>query len=225
MSSIPDEDDSDLIVPTYATGNVVPLPAQDAKARAAAETKAKEALFKWADELLEQIGIAQKIAEAQSIDAVQRIQLDVDAVDVVLAIREALHPSSGDKPAPHFRQMKIDTLKRVLKMRFKEMVRYRELDLERRSPNERYNPNICLPDVIQAAITEYIELKEHEAVAAPLWALHTHAYEEFMVTPRLALQSPKPGCGKSTLLDVLSLLTPNAKRTSSTTAAERYFAV
>ena len=61
-----------------------------------------------------------------------------------------------------------------------------------------------------------------KAVAFVLWAMHSHVFERFMITPRLALKSPMPGCGKTTLLDVLALLTPRCKRIDHTTAAALY---
>ena len=49
---------------------------------------------------------------------------------------------------------------------------------------------------------------------------HSHIYDSFMVTPRLALRSPVADCGKTTLLDVLARLTARpAKFDAITTAA------
>jgi hypothetical protein len=203
------------------TTNIISMPGQDAKARADAEDDDKRKLFAWADELLNQIGITQKVAEAKSIDELHQIKFHADDVDVVFAIRTALHPSSGQR-AKHFQHMKNDTLKRVLRMRFEEMTHYREMEIERGSPGEQYTTDICLPDVIQAAIDEYVDVKEHEAIASVLWSLHAHVYHRFMISPRLALRSPMPGCGKTTKLDVLALLTPRSKRVDNTTAAALY---
>jgi Protein of unknown function (DUF3631) len=207
----------ELTVATKAT-NVVQMPAQDAKARADAETEDKRQLFKWADELLQQIGAAQKVAAAKSVDAVRKLKLDVGGVDVEMAMRTALHPVGGER-ARHFKYLTAVTLKRVLKMRFEEMQRYREMEIERGSVGAQYDAAICLPDVILAVINEYVELREHEAVAGVLWSLHTHVFDRFMITPRLALRSPKPGCGKTTFLDVLALLCQRGKRIDHTTAA------
>jgi hypothetical protein len=57
--------------------------------------------------------------------------------------------------------MKADTLKRVLRMRFEEMKRYRELELERGGANEQYATDVCLPDVILAVLKEYVDVREH----------------------------------------------------------------
>jgi hypothetical protein len=63
------------------------------------------------------------------------------------------------------------------------------------------------PDLIGLIVhlfKDYVALKDdHEYVAVALWALHTHVYSRFNVTPRLALRSPTADSGKTTLLDVL----------------------
>ena len=203
---------------TAGETNIVPLPGADAKAQADAETEDKRALFNWADELLKKIGIEQKVTEAKSADDLSNIKLDVEGVDVVMAIRAALHPSDG-KRARHFEHLTTNNLKRILKRRFEEMRLYREMEIERGSPSEQHNPNICLPGVIMVTINEYVDVKPHEAVAGTLWSLHTHVYDGFMISPRLALTSPRPGCGKTTFLDVLALVCQNGKRIDHTTAA------
>jgi hypothetical protein len=68
----------------------------------------------------------------------------------------------------------------------------------------------------------YVALKPHEYVAVALWVLHTHVYNQFMVTPRLALRSPVPGCGKTTLFDVLTRLIAMPKKFDLITPAALY---
>lgn len=46
----------------------------------------------------------------------------------------------------------------------------------------------------------------HAAVAVTLWAAHTHVFQAFDVTPRLALLSDESRSGKTRVLDLLSLL-------------------
>ena len=87
------------------TADIIPLPA-DAKARANERSNDKRALYDWGDELLKQIGIAQQVADAKTVDDLQAIKLDLDNVDVVFAIRDALHPSGGGSCARHFEYMK-----------------------------------------------------------------------------------------------------------------------
>jgi hypothetical protein len=69
---------------------------------------------------------------------------------------------------------------------------------------------------------EYVALKPHEYIAVSLWALHTHTYDHFMVTPRLALRSPVPDCGKTTLLDILARLTARPEKFDAITTAALY---
>jgi Protein of unknown function (DUF3631) len=66
-------------------------------------------------------------------------------------------------------------------------------------------------------------MKPHEYVAVALWALHTLVFEQFGVTPRLALVSPVRGCGKTVLLDVLQCLVPRPHKTDHASAAGIYF--
>ena len=83
---------------------------------------------------------------------------------------------------------------------------------------ERVNPL----DLVYHMLGEYVELREHERVAVSLWALHTHVYSVFLVTPRLALRSPVPDCGKTTLMDMLAKLTARARKVDAITAAAIY---
>src|SRR5262249_61656597 len=62
----------------------------------------------------------------------------------------------------------------------------------------------------------------HEYVATALWAVHSHVFDKFMVTPRLVLTSPVRDCGKTTLLDVLSRLVARPEKTDNITAAAIY---
>jgi hypothetical protein len=69
-------------------------------------------------------------------------------------------------------------------------------------------------------IEDFVALKPHESLAVALWCLHSHIFDEFTVTPRLALRSPTPGCGKTTLFDVISrLVSRPAKFDAITTSA------
>ena len=46
------------------------------------------------------------------------------------------------------------------------------------------------PDALELAhfiLQEYVDLKPHEYVATALWILHTHQFQHFMISPRLAL--------------------------------------
>src|SRR5262249_27622989 len=80
-------------------------------------------------------------------------------------------------------------------------------------------------DTVRAMVEDYVALDPHEYVAVALWAIHTHFYDQFMVTPRLLLRSPVRNCGKTTLLDVMSRLVARPEKPASTAAAAIYYAV
>src|SRR5262245_47197979 len=51
-----------------------------------------------------------------------------------------------------------------------------------------------LLDDICKAIQQYVVLPEGSADAMALWALHTHVFDCFNHSPRLAITSPEKGC-------------------------------
>jgi predicted P-loop ATPase len=64
------------------------------------------------------------VQQANTVDELRMTSFDADAADVVLAIRDALHPASGCKAA-HFAGLKDGGLKQILKSRFGTMKRER----------------------------------------------------------------------------------------------------
>ena len=77
-------------------------------------------------------------------------------------------------------------------------------------------------DLVHYLLEQYVALEPHQYVAVSLWALHTHVFDRFMVTPRLALCSPVADCGKTTLIDILSRLTARAEKFDAITTAALY---
>jgi hypothetical protein len=77
-------------------------------------------------------------------------------------------------------------------------------------------------DLVRHLLEEYVALQPHQYVAVALWILHTHIYDQLMVTPRLALRSPVADCGKTTLIDVMSRLTARPAKSDSITTAALY---
>jgi putative DNA primase/helicase len=69
------------------------------------------------------------------------------------------------------------------------------------------------------AIGEYLVLPSGGAEMLALWAVHTHAFENFAHSPRLAITSPEKGCGKTTTLDVLAELVAHPLPTSNASVA------
>jgi hypothetical protein len=74
-------------------------------------------------------------------------------------------------------------------------------------------------DLVHYMLQSYVDLKPHEYVAATLWILHAHVFDQFMITPRLALLSPVRGCGKSMGLTLAERLTANPEKHDNITAA------
>lgn len=105
-----------------------PPPQADADEHARAETERKQSLFAWADRVLAELGVAHRVRGASTIDELRRVTFDVDASDVALTIRDALHPASGRKAA-HFKGLNEGVLKRILKARFHEMKKQRDREL------------------------------------------------------------------------------------------------
>jgi putative DNA primase/helicase len=70
-----------------------------------------------------------------------------------------------------------------------------------------------------AAILRYMVMPDGAAEIVALWAAHTHCFECFAVTPRLAITSPEKQCGKTTLLDILTCLVARPLSTANTSTA------
>jgi hypothetical protein len=81
------------------------------------------------------------------------------------------------------------------------------------------NTNVSALDLVHYLLEQYLELRPHEYIAIALWGMHTFVYDQFTVTPRLALLSPVRGCGKSTVLGLLALLTARGRKDDGITAA------
>jgi hypothetical protein len=189
----------------------------DADDAAQNETDRKRALFAWALRVLVEAGLLDRIAAAMNLSELNAILLDLEAEEITLAVRAALHPVGGGKPAEHFAGLREGALKQVIKGRFDELKKARKKELEGEAPAAA--EYIANPAVhIYQAIAKYIELAPHQLIAVTLWILHTHLYERFMVSPRLALISPIRGCGKTTLLDLCEWLAARGCRTDSITA-------
>src|SRR5262245_39917160 len=55
------------------------------------------------------------------------------------------------------------------------------------APGNPVGANVNALDLVHGLLEEHFELKQHECVAIALWTLHTHVYNQFLITPRLAL--------------------------------------
>jgi Protein of unknown function (DUF3631) len=83
-------------------------------------------------------------------------------------------------------------------------------------------PIITPLDLVHALLQDYTALDKHEYIAMALWAVHSHVYDQFQVTPRLALTSPVRGCGKSITLNVLDRLVARHELVDNITAGALY---
>src|SRR5215831_10570511 len=87
----------------------LPVPAaqqdKDADEHARAETQRNRRLFAWADGVLKRLGLRKAVADARSIEALRGVTFNADSAEVALAIRDALHPASGER-AEHFRGLR-----------------------------------------------------------------------------------------------------------------------
>jgi predicted P-loop ATPase len=110
--------------------NLIPFPERGAEEHAHAETERKQRLFAWADDVLRELGLADRVARANSLDELRRVTFDADAAEVAIAIREALHPATA-KRDDCFAGLRASGLKQILKMRFGEMKKQREAQLRR----------------------------------------------------------------------------------------------
>ena len=75
------------------------------------------------------------------------------------------------------------------------------------------------------AITRYMVLPDGAAETTALWAVHTHCFDYFAHSPRLAITSPEKGCGKTLLLDILASLVARPIPTSNATVSAIFRAV
>ena len=83
-----------------------------------------------------------------------------------------------------------------------------------------------IPDIlglVLALLEEHASTTAEQRLAIALWILHCWVFDQFVITPRLALLSPVRGCGKTTLLALIELLIPEGNRTDNTTAAAIYY--
>jgi hypothetical protein len=83
---------------------------------------------------------------------------------------------------------------------------------EQTQTTQRHSDTPNILSLVDGWISMYIEMTPEERLAVALWILHCHVYDQYNITPRLALLSPVNGCGKTTLLILIKLLTPRAKR-------------
>jgi predicted P-loop ATPase len=109
-------------------GDVVPIRPESAEEHAQAETTRKQLLFAWLDQALVELGLAERVRQANALAELARIAFDENAGDVELLIRDALRPENGARAA-HFVGLDKKALKRLLKKWFTELKKDRMAEL------------------------------------------------------------------------------------------------
>ena len=94
-----------------------PTPPPNADAHARADTERNRRLFDWAEAVLKALGLDMAVAAVRSIEDLRWIALDVNSAEIALALRDALHPTSGQRQE-HFRGLREGSLKAILRNRF-----------------------------------------------------------------------------------------------------------
>src|SRR5262245_54548546 len=89
-------------------------------------------------------------------------------------------------------------------------------------PGSAAGSEVDVLELVLYLIERHLAVTPEEWMVIALWILHTHVFDRFDVTPRLALLSPVRGCGKTTLLILLDLLANDPYRTDNVTAAVIY---
>jgi predicted P-loop ATPase len=116
------------------------------------------------------------VADAKSIEELRNITFDADSAEVALAIRDALHPASGERAAAHFRGLKEGSLKQVLKNRFTELKKAREAELRGHKKQSDWTDGLRLDkdDRIKPILTNLVLMLRE----APAWK-GVFGYNEF----------------------------------------------
>jgi hypothetical protein len=82
--------------------------------------------------------------------------------------------------------------------------------------------SVGILDEISFLLGQYVALDPDQLTVATLWSAHSHIYDRYMCSPRLAVCGPMQGLGKTTMMDVLSRLVRRPWRAASATEAALY---
>jgi Protein of unknown function (DUF3631) len=89
-------------------------------------------------------------------------------------------------------------------------------------PPEFSDPNFAAIDLVDTLLVNHVWLTPAQRMAVDLWILHTHCFNRFLVTPRLALVSPVRRCGKTVLLSLIEVLAAKPEKADYITPAAIY---
>jgi predicted P-loop ATPase len=112
--------------------NIFKLPVTrtvSAEEHANEESRRKRALFDWCDQVLKELGFFDRIAKATTLDELCKIIFNNGSPEVLLRVRDALKPASGEPKAACFEGLDDRGLRKILFMRFREQVKDREKTL------------------------------------------------------------------------------------------------
>jgi len=171
-------------------------------------------------EEVQQNGVHSEL-DAQAIEIDQRKELEEEIKRLAkLTIIQYEHERD---PAAERLRIRVTTLDSLVKTERGESantaIQGRPLELPSIEPWHETVAGAELLDDICAALTKYLVLPSGYAETLALWAAHTHVFQSFAHSPRLAITSPEKGCGKTTTLDILKELVARPLPTSNATTA------
>jgi hypothetical protein len=82
--------------------------------------------------------------------------------------------------------------------------------------------SVSILDQISYLLGQYVALDADQLTVATLWSAHSHVFDRYMCSPRLAVCGPMPNLGKTTVMDVMSRLVRRPWRAASATEAALY---
>ena len=168
-------------------------------------------------------------------DLLPRHYLDRSDAAVVEAVNDLLHPLWGEDDAA-CEQHRAFVERRLIRYRlgWSDLIeRFRSgssdatawhwlLDATGTALIVTEEISVSILDQIGYLVGQYVALDPDQLVVATLWAAHTHVYDRYMCSPRLAVCGPMPNVGKTTTFDVLGKLVLRPWRAASATEAALY---
>jgi hypothetical protein len=85
-------------------------------------------------------------------------------------------------------------------------------------PAEPVTDPAALLDDVATFVRQYSAMTDEQRDTIALWAMHTHVFAAFDITPRLALVSAEKQSGKTRTLEILKLISANAVHTAGSSA-------
>jgi hypothetical protein len=84
------------------------------------QTEQYNALFKWAQEVLKDMGLLDALRDAKTRVELDAVKLDEGNLVLIVAIRDALHPGAGKKRKKHFESLTEGQLRAILRNRLND---------------------------------------------------------------------------------------------------------